>query len=131
MSAAERRAAGPPAGPGPAGPGRRGGPPGPGGGPPGHALMMPVAKPKDLKGALRRLAGLLAKERLLIGLVVLLAVVSVALAVIGPKILGRATDILFEGVDQPAAPGRHHAGGGHRRAARRGPGPASPTCSRA
>ena len=60
--------------------------------------MMPVAKPKDLKGALRRLAGLLARERLLIGLVVLLAVVSVAFAVIGPKILGHATDILFEGV---------------------------------
>jgi len=98
VSAAERRAAGPPAGPGPAGPGRRGGPPGPGGGPPGHALMVPVAKPKDLKGALRRLAGLLGRERLLIGVVVLLAVVSVALAVLGPKILGRATDILFEGV---------------------------------
>ncbi|MEE4275666.1 MAG: ABC transporter ATP-binding protein [Thermoleophilia bacterium] len=60
--------------------------------------MMPVAKPKDLKGALRRLAGLLARERLLIGVVVLLAVVSVALAVLGPKILGQATDILFEGV---------------------------------
>jgi ATP-binding cassette subfamily B protein len=98
VSAAARRDAGTPAGPGPAGPGRRGGPPGPGGGPPGHALMIPVAKPKDLKGALRRLAGLLARERLLIGLIVLLAVVSVALAVIGPKILGRATDILFEGV---------------------------------
>jgi ATP-binding cassette subfamily B protein len=98
VSAAERRAAGPPAGPGPAGPGRRGGPPGPGGGPPGHALMVPAAKPKDLKGALRRLAGLLAEERVLIAVVLLLAVVSVALAVIGPKILGRATDILFEGV---------------------------------
>jgi ATP-binding cassette subfamily B protein len=98
VSAAERRAAGPPAGSGPAGPGRRGGPPGPGGGPPGHALMVPVAKPKDLKGALRRLAGLLAEERVLIIAVVLLAVVSVALAVIGPKVLGRATDILFEGV---------------------------------
>jgi ATP-binding cassette subfamily B protein len=60
--------------------------------------MVPVAKPKDLKGALRRLGGLLAKERVLIGVVVLLAVFSVALAVIGPKILGHATDILFEGV---------------------------------
>jgi len=98
VSTAERRAGGPPSGPGPGGPGRRGGPPGPGGGPPGHALMVPVAKPKDLKGALRRLGGLLAKERVLIGVVVLLAVCSVALAVIGPKILGHATDILFEGV---------------------------------
>jgi len=97
VSAAERRA-GPPAGPGPTGPGRRGGPPGPGGGPPGHALVMPTAKPKDLKAALRRLAGLLAEERVLIVLVVLLAVASVTLMVIGPKVLGRATDILFEGV---------------------------------
>ena len=94
MSAAgETRPAGPPAGPG-----RPGGPPGPGGGPPGHALVMPTAKAKDFKGALRRLAGLLAQERLLIALVVLLAVVSVFFAVIGPKILGNATDILFEGV---------------------------------
>ncbi len=95
MSARGGEAARPAAGPG--GPGRRG-PGGPGGGPPGHALMVPVAKPKDLKGALRRLAGLLAEERVLIIVVVVLAVASVALAAIGPKVLGRATDILFEGV---------------------------------
>jgi ATP-binding cassette subfamily B multidrug efflux pump len=59
---------------------------------------MPTAKPKDFKGALRRLAGLLAVERLRIVVVVLLAVASVTFAVLGPKILGRATDILFEGV---------------------------------
>ena len=81
MSADQRRAAEAPAGPGPGGPGRRGGPPRPGGGPRGHGLTMPVAKPKDLKGALRRLAGLLARERLLIGLIVVLAIVSVAFAV--------------------------------------------------
>jgi ATP-binding cassette subfamily B multidrug efflux pump len=99
MSAAgETRPAEPPAGPRPGGPGRPGGPPGPGGGPPGHALVMPTARAKDFKGALRRLAGLLAQERPLIALVVLLAVVSVFFAVIGPKILGNATDILFEGV---------------------------------
>ena len=34
----------------------------------------------------------------MIAVVLLLAVLSVALAVIGPKVLGRATDILFEGV---------------------------------
>ena len=98
MSAAGgSRPAGPPAGSPPGGPGRPGGGPGPGG-PGGHALIMPTAKPKDFKGALRRLAGLLAVERLLIVVVVLLAVVSVTFAVLGPKILGRATDILFEGV---------------------------------
>jgi ATP-binding cassette, subfamily B, multidrug efflux pump len=86
-----------PAGPPERAPGRRPLPP-PGGGPPGHALARPVEKAKDLKGALRRLAGLLAEERRVIIVVVLLAVLSVTLAVIGPKILGHATNILFEGV---------------------------------
>ena len=108
MSTPASRPSGPPAAPGPGGPpgpgARRGGPPGPGGGPPGHALMMPVAKPKDFKGALRRLGGLLAKERVLIGVVIVLAVLSVTLAVIGPKILGHATDILFEGVASQQLP---------------------------
>ncbi len=87
---------------GQAGPGaasRPGGRPGgPGGGPPGHMLAMPVAKPKNLKGALLRLARMLRAEQLRIVAVVLLAAVSVGFLVIGPKILGNATDILFEGV---------------------------------
>ena len=56
------------------------------------------SKAKDFKGTMRRLGGLVKPERLRIGLVVALAVVSVAFAVIGPKILGNATNILFEGV---------------------------------
>ena len=47
---------------------------------------------------MRRLAGELRPERTLLILVVLLAVASVAFAVVGPKILGNATNILFEGV---------------------------------
>jgi ATP-binding cassette, subfamily B, multidrug efflux pump len=88
----------PPGGPGggPGGPGRPGGP-GPGG-PGGHALVMPTAKPKDFKGALRRLGGLLRAERLRIAVVLVLAVVSVTFMVLGPKILGNATNILFDGV---------------------------------
>ncbi len=88
-----------PAGPGrgPGGPGRGPGGPGPGG-PGGHALVMPTAKAKDLKGALRRLAGLLRRERLLIAVVLVLAVISVTFMIVGPKILGNATDILFDGV---------------------------------
>ena len=75
------------------------GPQGPGpGGPGGHALVMPTAKAKDFRGTMRRLARLLKAERVLLILVVLLAVVSVAFAVVGPKILGNATNILFEGV---------------------------------
>jgi len=81
-------AGGPPRGPGGPGPG----------GPGGHALVMPTAKAKDFKGTMRRLGGRLKHERLRIGLVVVLAVISVTFAVLGPRILGTATNILFEGV---------------------------------
>jgi ATP-binding cassette subfamily B protein len=78
-------------------PPRGAGGPGPGG-PGAHALVTPTAKAKDLRGSLRRLAGQLRPERILLIMVVLLAVVSVAFAVVGPKILGHATNIIFEGV---------------------------------
>ena len=78
-------------------PPRGAGGPGPGG-PGAHALVMPTAKAKDVRGSLRRLAGQLKPERALLVTVVLLAVVSVAFAVVGPKILGHATNIIFEGV---------------------------------
>ncbi len=58
---------------------------------------LPPAKAKDFNGTLRRLLERLRPERLLVVLVVLLAVVSVTFAVIGPKILGLATNIIFEG----------------------------------
>jgi ATP-binding cassette subfamily B protein len=89
----------PPAGPQADASKRPRGPQGPGpGGPGGHALVQPTAKAKDFKGTMRRLAGELRPERTLLVLVVLLAVASVAFAVVGPKILGNATNVLFEGV---------------------------------
>ena len=85
--------------PGATPPPRPRGPGGPGpGGPGGHALVTPTAKAKDLRGSLRRLAGQLKPERALLVTVVLLAVVSVAFAVVGPRILGHATNIIFDGV---------------------------------
>jgi ATP-binding cassette subfamily B multidrug efflux pump len=95
MSAAASGGGARPAGAG--GPPRGPGGPGPGG-PGGHALVMPTAKAKDFQGTMRRLAGRLKHERLRIALVVVLAVISVTFAVLGPKILGTATNILFEGV---------------------------------
>ncbi|HEY5169491.1 MAG TPA: ABC transporter ATP-binding protein [Thermoleophilia bacterium] len=97
MSAAENKSQQP--GAAPPRPPRGAGGPGPGpGGPGAHALVTPTAKAKDLRGSLRRLAGQLRPERALLIMVVLLAVVSVAFAVVGPKILGHATNIIFEGV---------------------------------
>ena len=77
---------------------RRRGPFGPGGGHGPMGLSMPVQKSKDFRGSLRRLLGELRPEQPRIVLVMALAVVSVAFAILGPKILGYATDILFEGV---------------------------------
>src|SRR5450759_4882837 len=79
-----------PGGPGGGGPGR--------GGPGAHALVMPAEKSKDLRGTLKRLVRMLRPERARIIFVLVLAVVSVSFAVLGPRILGNATNILFEGV---------------------------------
>jgi ATP-binding cassette subfamily B protein len=67
-------------------------------GPGGHGLMAGGAKSKDLKAALRRLGGYLKPHRAALAVVVLLTVASVALTVAGPRILGQATNVLFEGV---------------------------------
>jgi len=84
---------GPPPGPPP------GGPRGPGGGrgPGMMGMGMPVAKPTDFRGSLRRLFGELRPERLLIVAVVLLAIVSVTFVVVGPKILGEAINLIVAG----------------------------------
>jgi ATP-binding cassette subfamily B protein len=82
-------------GPGGAGAARR--PPPRMGGPFG-GVGLPPEKPKNFQGSFRRLVGTLRPEAPRIILVILFAVVSVAFSVVGPKILGNATDILFEGV---------------------------------
>ena len=48
--------------------------------------------------SLRRLAGYLAPQRLLVGFVVLAGIASVALSSVGPRVLGRATDLIFGGL---------------------------------
>ncbi|GGP77833.1 ABC transporter ATP-binding protein [Saccharothrix coeruleofusca] len=61
-------------------------------------MGMPMGKPEDFKPAARRLFGLLRPQRSAFAAVVALGVASVALGVIGPKVLGDATDIIFDGV---------------------------------
>ena len=58
---------------------------------------MPVEKPMRFGPSLRRLMARLSPERWKLLIVVGLGVTSVALLVIGPKILGRATDLIFAG----------------------------------
>ncbi len=73
-------------------------PPRPMGGGPFRGVGLPPEKPKDLKRSFRRLVGTLRPEAPKIIFVIAFAVISVSLSVVGPKILGNATDILFNGV---------------------------------
>ena len=63
-----------------------------------HVVGMPVEKSENFGLTARRLMGLMAGERILVGIILLLAVVSVALVVSGPRVLGHATDILYNGI---------------------------------
>ena len=58
----------------------------------------PPAKTKDVGKTLRQLLGRLGPERVLIVVSAVLALGSVAFSVIGPKIIGNATNVIFDGV---------------------------------
>jgi ATP-binding cassette subfamily B multidrug efflux pump len=78
---------------------RPGGPP-MGGGPAARMMAggMPTEKLQDFKGSTKRLLGLMKPQRLLVSVVLLFGVASVVLSVLGPRLLGYATDIIFSGV---------------------------------
>lgn len=85
----ERREQAPPAG-------------GPGGifgrGPMGGQIGLPVQKARDFKGTIKRLLGYLKPRRVQLLTVFVMAVLSTVFAIVSPKILGKATTKLFEGV---------------------------------
>lgn len=60
-------------------------------------MSMGGEKPVNFGVSLRRLLGHLRPERPLIGGVILMAAVGVGANVVGPKILGKATDVIFTG----------------------------------
>jgi ATP-binding cassette subfamily B multidrug efflux pump len=64
----------------------------------GASVGMPTERSDDFGAALRRLGALLAGERVRLGGVLFLTVASVALIVLGPRLLGEATDIIVEGL---------------------------------
>src|SRR5689334_6281625 len=70
----------------------------PGGGPPWASLGVPMEKATSFGPSARRLLGRLTPERLGVVAVLVLGVVSVSLNVVGPLVLGRATDVIFAGV---------------------------------
>ncbi len=76
-------------------PARRG--PGGGHGPFG-GMGMPVEKSLNFGPSARRLLRRMNPERLGLVLVVVLGVISVVFSVLGPKLLGNATNIIFDGI---------------------------------
>ncbi|MFZ3470040.1 ABC transporter ATP-binding protein [Streptomyces sp. 4.24] len=79
---------------------------------PGGRMMMgpPTTRTMDFKGSGKRLLRELARDRAKLWGMVLAVVASVAASVTGPKILGKATDLVFAGIvgreaGQEMAPG--------------------------
>lgn len=64
----------------------------------GPMAMMRGEKARDFRGTMRKLIQYLGAYRFAIVIVILFAVASTVFTIIGPKILGKATTKLFEGV---------------------------------
>ncbi|WUI30791.1 ABC transporter ATP-binding protein/permease [Nocardia sp. NBC_00416] len=58
----------------------------------------PDAKPRSFTPSLKKLVGRLAPERMLVGVIIALGIVSVVLNIAGPYLLGKATNLIFDGV---------------------------------
>ncbi|MEU5997064.1 ABC transporter ATP-binding protein [Streptomyces sp. NPDC047197] len=67
-------------------------------GPGGQQMMGPDSRSMDFKGSGKRLLAQFGPERTTMYGMLAAGVLSVALTVLGPKILGKATDLLFAGI---------------------------------
>jgi len=65
------------------------------------AAGLPLERSKDFKNSTRRLVARLRPDAFRISGVLLLALTSVTLLVIGPRILGSATNVIFDGLTGP------------------------------
>ena len=61
-------------------------------------VCVPMERSKDFGTTSRRLMRRMSQESVLVLLVLVLAVTSVTLVVLGPRILGHATDVVFDGL---------------------------------
>jgi len=64
----------------------------------GQAAAMPAEKAKDFKGTLKRLIAYLKPQAMPLLLVIIFTVLSVTFTISAPKIIGEATNELFEGI---------------------------------
>lgn len=60
--------------------------------------MMPVEKAKDFKGSIGKLLAYIGRYKIAIIIVMIMAAISTVFSVVGPKVLGRATTTLSEGL---------------------------------
>lgn len=67
------------------------------GGRPGAGMGMPTEKSLNFGPSAKRLLARLRPERARLGFVIILAVASVTLSVLGPWMLGKATNVIFNG----------------------------------
>jgi ATP-binding cassette, subfamily B, fatty acid transporter len=65
---------------------------------PMRLMPAPVERTRDFRGSAIRLVRRLTPQRTLTATVILLGIAGIAIGVIGPRILGHATDLLFNGV---------------------------------
>ncbi|RCX16657.1 ATP-binding cassette subfamily B protein [Fontibacillus phaseoli] len=79
---------------GPGGQGKHGGLGGPG----GPGMGMPVEKAKNFKGTLKRLIRYLQPHKYQLGAVLVMAILSTLFSIFSPKVMGKATTKLFEGI---------------------------------
>jgi ATP-binding cassette subfamily B protein len=68
------------------------------GAPPRDAATAPIARSRDFTGSVTRLLKRLAPQRRLVAVVMMLGSTGTAISVVVPRILGHATDLLFNGV---------------------------------
>jgi len=68
------------------------------GGGPGGAAMRPVEKAKNFKGTVKRLVRYLAPQKTKFMAVGVLSITSTAFSIVGPKIMGKATTKIGEGL---------------------------------
>lgn len=64
----------------------------------GNRAKMPASKVKDSKKTMKGILGLLAPYKFRIIFVIVMALIATILSILGPKILGDATTVLFEGL---------------------------------
>ena len=69
---------------------------------------VPTEKSKDFKASTGKLIDRMRPEQAKVLLVLVMALTSVTMVVLGPKILGHATDIIFDGITgRNGRDGRH------------------------